>query len=319
MEKRPFIIDCDPGIDDAVALFLAASREEFDIRAVTSVAGNVNIDLTTQNALDLCREAGLSTIVARGAAAPMLYPASDASFAHGVRGLGTVTLPASPQQEDPRHAWDVIYDEAVKAGGRLEIIALGPLTNLGILLTKYPDAARLIANLTIMGGSRIYGNQNAYGEYNLWADPTAADIVFRSGVPVDMVELETIFRAKLTSGDWGDLLACDHRIARLTGEIMRYKTERGEGMQDLITAKSDDPSPFLCDCMTVACVADPSIVAWKRCHVDIETEDGPSRGRTLVDFSPRPSGFRSCRVSMEVSREGFKRVMEEMFRFYEGK
>ena len=104
MEKRPFIIDCDPGIDDAVALFLAASREEFDIRAVTSVAGNVNIDLTTQNALDLCREAGLSTIVARGAAAPMLYPASDASFAHGVRGLGTVTLPASPQQEDPRHA-----------------------------------------------------------------------------------------------------------------------------------------------------------------------------------------------------------------------
>lgn len=316
MDKRPFIIDCDPGIDDAVAIFLAASCDAFDIRAITSVAGNVDIDLTTRNALDLCHVVGLDTIVARGAARPMMVEPKISVGAHGATGLGTVVLERSPQAEAGRHAWDVIYDEAVKAAGELEIIAMGPLANLGILLTKYPDAPRYIKKITIMGGSRVYGNSCAYGEYNVWADPLASDIVFRSDIPMAMVGLETIFRAKLTSSDWEDLFAEKNHISEITREILRHKTERGEGIMDRITARSDDPSPLLCDCMTVACVVDPSIAKFERRYVCVETADGPSRGRTIIDWQNRSGHSRNCEVAVSVDRAGFKAVMQKMFAHY---
>ena len=157
-KKIPVIIDCDPGCDDTAALLLAFQCPELDIRAITTVSGNVSLDKTTYNALRVTEAIGASVPVHAGADRPMFREPVYAPHVHGEDGLHGIQLPAPKKAVSGVHAWDAIYQEAVAQKGELELIAVGPLTNLGIALGKYSDLAKRIKRIVIRGGAAQGGN-----------------------------------------------------------------------------------------------------------------------------------------------------------------
>lgn len=318
MNKRPVIIDCDPGVDDTVAIMLANSYEGFDIRALTTVAGNVGIEYTTRNALDVSHAVGLKTIVAKGAEKPILIEFEDASYAHGKTGLGGLTLPTSPQVPDSRHAWDVIYDEAVKAEGDLEIIAIGPLTNIAIFIKKYHDSRKLIKKITIMGGSKTYGNTYPYGEFNIWCDPLAADIVFTSEIPLEMIGLEPIYKGKISADDMDDLLKIDSSVKPIMDGLFGfYRQKMGSfGKPDWLEVEME-PSAPLCDAMTIATIIHPEIAKRERHLVRVEVSNAVTRGRTICETNVGRFDCYNTIVVTEIDRLGFKNALIEMLHFYQ--
>lgn len=315
MKKIPLIIDCDPGLDDAFAIMIANSCEQYDIKALTTVGGNVKLEYTTRNALDLASLYGIETIIAKGAAGPMLIPLEDASYVHGASGLGTMTLEKSTQELDKRHAWDVIYDEAIKADGELEIAAIGPLTNIAIFLKKYGDAKKYIKRLIIMGGSNDYGNADPYGEFNIWVDPLAADIVFRSEIPIFMVGLSAIKTAILTFENMDELTKMNCRGGRIAAGLL----DKNYILKEKLISEGRDPNParpWICDGMTLACTVDPSMVHTEKYHVEIETGNTLTRGRTIIDWNGTMGKSFNADVAISIDREKFFEVIKDSVSYY---
>ena len=315
MKKIPLIIDCDPGLDDAFAIMIANASELYDIKALTTVGGNVKLEYTTRNALNLAHLYGIDTIVAKGSEGPMLIPLEDASYVHGSTGLGTMTLGESPQALDGRHAWDVIYDEAIKAEGELEIAAIGPLTNIAIFLKKYGYAKKYIKRLIIMGGSNDYGNTDPYGEFNIWVDPLAADIVFKSEIPILMVGLSAIKTATLTFDQVEEVINMDCRGAKIAGGLFDSNLKRKEKL----IAEGKDPNaarPWICDGMTLACTVDPTMVHTEKYHVAIETGNTLTRGRTIIDWNGTMGKSFNADVAISVDREKFFKVIKDSVSYY---
>ena len=186
MNKVPIILDCDTGVDDAIAIMLINKIKKFDLKCITTVAGNVEIEKTTHNTLRVLQLINADIPVYKGAARPMFRNQITAAEVHGQDGLGGVNLPLGFNKVGDLPAWDVIYHEAIRSNGLMEIITIGPLTNLGLAFTKYRDLGKYLKRIVVMGGSATSGNITPAAEFNVYADPEAADIVFNSGVPVVM-------------------------------------------------------------------------------------------------------------------------------------
>ena len=189
----PLVIDTDPGIDDALAILLALASPEVDLRLVTTVHGNVELAQTTENALRVLHLAGRSDVpVAAGAAASLVHPQPErAGHVHGAAGLGGVELPPSPAAADPRPAVVALAELLMTSPEPVTVAAVGPLTNLALLLRVFPDAAARIGRLVVMGGSAARGgNVTAAAEFNVWADPEAAQAVLASALPTVLVGLD---------------------------------------------------------------------------------------------------------------------------------
>lgn len=214
MEKIPVIIDTDPGSDDIFAIFLANSSPRLDIRGLSIVAGNMKAELTFENGLAINEFAGINTKVAFGAKGPLCIEQRVGSFLHGDRGLGRFDIPKAAGRALEQPSWDFIYEEALKAGGELLIIALGPLTNLAAAILKFPGITGLIKEIVMMGGSADYGNRSAYAEFNIWADPHSAGIVFDSGIPIRMLGLNVTNRSAIPFHRMGELYKIESRISR---------------------------------------------------------------------------------------------------------
>ena len=163
MNKIPVIIDTDPGIDDTIAIIMAAGSEKIDIKAITTTHGNVGLEGTTKNAMALKEFLGLECPVAKGAAKPMIVSLKDASYVHGENGLAGFELPRPKGTVCEKAAWDVMYDMAKAAGGQMCLLVLGPMTNVALTIMKYPDFKNYIKRIYMMGGSRSYGNHSQYG------------------------------------------------------------------------------------------------------------------------------------------------------------
>ena len=194
---RRILIDTDPGVDDALAIMLCAADPSVQITAITAVAGNVGLNHTLENALYLKEVLGLShTLVSKGADRPLVLSPGRVTTVHGNDGLGGLSkVPkASP---DALPAWERIYETAVQEKGNLEILALGPLTNLALALRKHPDLKNLVKNLVIMGGSAKSGNVTEQAEFNAWVDPDACDEVLHSGIPLLLCGLDGLQPAAL--------------------------------------------------------------------------------------------------------------------------
>ena len=186
MAKIPVWIDCDTGVDDAVALLVAHRLEALEIVGLSTVAGNVALDKTTRNTLAVCDLAGADYPVHPGAAKPWLQAYADASAFHGADGLGGASLPAPKRSAEKTPMWDALFDAAQRHPGTLTLVATGPLTNVATALAKYPQLTSLLARIALMGGAAVGGNRTPCAEYNIFADPDAAQAVFRSGVPLVM-------------------------------------------------------------------------------------------------------------------------------------
>ena len=307
--KRRILIDCDPGIDDALAILMALAAPELDVVGITSVGGNVGIGATTRNALALATLAGRRVPVARGADLALVAEKRRAESVHGADGLGGVSLPAPAYAEEKASAWDFIRDKAAEFPGELEIVAIGPLTNVALALSAYPETRKRIKAIHLMGGAIGFGNATPAAEFNIVADPHAAAAVFQSGVPVTMFGLDVTNRAALTEAGLAELRAVGGRVlspccAMLDHYLAAYRSFGRDALA-------------LHDPLVVAWLIDPSLVETKDYRVDVETDGRYTTGKTVVDVhavSKRPP---NAAVGVELDAGRFIALMTRLLRSYD--
>lgn len=305
--KIPVIIDTDPGLDDAVALMLAFASEELDIRMITTVAGNQTVAKTTDNAakiLDLCNR---DVPLYRGASVPLLRPPVYAEEIHGESGIGSVMLPSSDRiiLEDACRA---IYEEAKKQGGTLQIIALGPLTNIAQVILAYPDFKDYVAKIILMGGGHAYGNTSPAAEFNVYADAEAAKVVFESQIPILMVGLDATHQAYVLEEeiDW-----------LVSGDSMREKILK-QFFWDMVAVSKRFKfgHAHMHDPLAVMATYDASVISGDFYHVDVETQGRLTYGETVVDFSHVSRKEKNGFVALKTHRELFLKQLKEKFLYY---
>ena len=202
MNKRPIIIDTDPGIDDAVAIAIALFSEELDVRLITTVAGNVSVDKVTYNTLRILKFFKKEVPVARGVAEPLILPLLDASNVHGKSGMEGFDF---EEPDDhlllPEHAVNAMYRVIMESKEPITLVPIAPLTNIALLLKLYPEVKGNIREIVLMGGSAGRGNKGVMSEFNIATDPEAAKIVFDSGLPLVMAGLDVGWKALVLRED----------------------------------------------------------------------------------------------------------------------
>src|SRR5947209_8605605 len=218
------ILDTHPAIVDALALFLALASPEIQLEAITTVSGNVNVSLTTYNALTLLELAGRTDIpVARGSSQPLLRQPVYAAFVHGSNGLGAVTLPAPRIQPVAAHAVDVIIEKILAAPGEISLVPIGPLTNIALALRREPRIAQHVREVVIMGGALLVpGNTTPSAEFNIYVDPHAAHIVLHAGWPIRLVSLDTTMQAELRREQVEMLASSESPVTVAIRQMMEY-------------------------------------------------------------------------------------------------
>lgn len=305
-KKIPVIIDCDPGCDDTAALLLAFRCPELDVRGITTVSGNVSLDKTTRNALRVAEVIGTNVPVHAGADRPMFREPVYAPHVHGEDGLLGIGLPAPQKQTSGKHAWDAIYEEAAAQEGRLEIIAVGPLTNLAIALGKYNDLAGRIKRIVIMGGAGQGGNVTPCAEFNIYVDPEAAAIVFRSGIPLCVCGLDVTLKAYLTAEEIKGIKALGTPQAELFAAVTEQNCEK-------VFCPAGAP---LHDPAAVLFAVDDSIFTVRRCWMGVETKGTITRGKTVTDCWSDAQKEPNVDLVLDVDRDRFAAKVRELMAKY---
>ena len=278
MTPTPLVIDTDPGIDDALALLLALASPEVDLRLVTTVHGNVELDQTTENALRVLHLAGRSDVpVAAGARASLVHPQPErAGHVHGVAGLGGVELPPSPAELDPRPAVVAMAHVLDGSPEPVTVATIGPLTNLALLLGVYPEAAARIGRLVVMGGSATRGgNVTAAAEFNIWADPEAAQAVLTAGLPTTLVGLDVTLPTVLDEEDIARFAAAGPIGAQAAAILQQYL--------DHARSSYGTTGVVVHDALALTEAIAPGTLGTVLRDVVVDTTFGAGRGQTLVD------------------------------------
>ena len=307
--KRKIIIDCDPGIDDALAIFMALASDKLDVLGITTVAGNVNIDHVTRNALSLVSMTGKKVPVCRGAAGPFLSSRKDGARVHGENGVGDVTLPVPAFEEDSRPATVFIREMADAHPGELDLVVIGPLTNIAAVLAMYSGLAKKISRIIMMGGAAGFGNVTPAAEFNIYADPHAAAAVFQSGIPIDMYGLDVTNRALITEEEMAALRATGKAIPVLCCDMLGTYADFYESIGFSGLALHD---PF-----AMACAIDDSLAGYGEYFVAVETLGELTRGKTVVDTFGVSGKKPNTRVAVDLDRERFIALMSDLLGSYE--
>lgn len=277
MKKRKLIIDCDPGVDDALALaYAAAHKEEFEILAVTTVSGNLCIETVTQNALDLTAFYGMEVPVARGAAAPLMGHPCYAPEFHGESGLGYCQLPKSGRQAMENAAVcvrDILC--GLPEGEKATIVATAPMTNLALLFGTFPDTKERVEEIVFMGGAACGGNVTPCAEFNIYVDPEAAKMVFQSGIPLVMCGLDATMKAFLTGNQIRKLCQSDYKIAKACGDMLGFSLDHASKYRGVVSVHDVVPLMYLLH---------PEVFRLEKTALDVECGTGKSRGQTICDF-----------------------------------
>ena len=282
------IIDTDPGTDDAIALIAALNSPEFEVMALTTVAGNASLPDATRNALGLLACLRRSDIpVYVGADTPLIGQFQFAENYHGPGGM-TTPLPEPETSPGPVPAEQYIRDAVRDSGDDLTIIALGPLTNVALAILGEPDIKDLIKEIFVMGGAvEVGGNVTPYAEFNIYDDPRAANIVFDSGIPITLVGLDVCKRVAFGRDD------TDWKTGTSTGE--RLATRIIEGWFDI---HPEHDRYILCDPLTVAAAYAPDLLEYRRAKITVD-EEGERKGRTRADYD---TGDVRVAVDVDVER-----------------
>lgn len=289
MRKRPFIIDCDPGVDDATAIVMLAACADIEIVGITPVGGNVSLESTSNNALGLCELLGLDCPVAAGAARGLIKELPRAQYAHGASGMGDYEFSPVQKKLYDKRAWELIYERAVEHGGELEIIAIGPLTNIAIAALKYPDLMSMVKRLYLMAGGAHVGNSTPFAEFNVWQDPHAAEIVFEAGFKeIIMADLDACYSGSMLDKDADRMLdlPADNRVAPLLKAIREFrsggiKDERWMKPRMVATHKG---KMVLCDSVAAAVAIDESLAVIEPYYIACECQSEITSGQTIVDW-----------------------------------
>jgi inosine-uridine nucleoside N-ribohydrolase len=267
----PVLFDCDPGYDDAIAILLAVASPELDVLGVAAVAGNESLESTTANALRVLELAGRNDIpVASGSPRPLIRPGRSYDAGGGEARMDRAGMPAATKSPVAEHPVDLLASAILGAPEPPWLVAVGPLTNVALLLALRPEAAERLAGIAIMGGAIGDGNVTPNAEFNIWYDPEAAQRVFSSGIPCAMFGLDVTRKAVLAAADAERL-----RALGPLGEVVErlFHFEEGEAVSWPIH-----------DAVPVLHLARPGSVETARAHVAVECGADLTRGRTVVDF-----------------------------------
>jgi inosine-uridine nucleoside N-ribohydrolase len=306
------LLDTDPGIDDALALFLALASPEVHLEAITTVSGNVSVEQTTTNALALLTLAGRSDIpVARGCGAPLLRQHVDAAEVHGHNGVGEVTLPTPQIQPIAQHAVDLIIGTVLQAPGAITLVPIGPLTNIALAVRREPRIAQLVREVVIMGGAlRVPGNITPSAEFNIYADPEAASIVLHAGWPIRLVSLDTTLKVALDREQIDELTQRGGKVLTALKEILTSFLNVFAAPRGLTVFHMHDP---LC----LAAAFQPDLITWESIYVDVELAGTLTLGETVGYFEQNTLHKPNVQVSVDVDSDRFLRLfLERMSHVY---
>jgi len=275
---RTFLIDTDVASDDAVALLMALRAPDVRVVAITTVAGNVNVQQATRNALHTVELCGAKVPVYQGAEKPLARAHENATWFHGRDGLGDHNYPAPRQSPEAMHAVDAII-ETIEANAGLVLVTLGPLTNVALALTRKPEIATKIGRCVVMGGAPCCeGNVTPAAEYNIWVDPEAARVVLLSGLPVELVGWQTCR---------GEAVLNEAAIAHIQAAgspLGCFAIECNSCARDAYQVQTGEDGIALPDPVAMSVALDPTIgTEWSEHYVDVETRSELTRGMTVVD------------------------------------
>ncbi len=311
MGKIPVFIDCDPGSDDIMALLLAGNMPEIDVVGIGAVCGNVETSKTYVNALKTVSLMGKDIPVYKGAESPMMRELVTGKYVHGEDGMGGLSseLPAPEAAEQKMRAWDAIYNEAKKYNGELVLVAIGPMTDIGIAFGKYKELPKLLKKVVIMGGSATYGNVTPAAEFNIYVDPEAAEILFKSGADICMFGLDVTEKAYLLPEEV-------EKIGEMTSPQAKFSYKLLKNTMPFYL-KSGQPGNCMHDPCAVIYLAYPELFEGKRAGICVETKGKITRGKTVCDmFTDVKFGFENAMVMMDLNREAFvEKIMEIIGRY----
>jgi uridine nucleosidase len=311
MSPYKVIYDTDPGIDDAMALLLALSSPEIEIIGLTTVFGNTNIEATTRNALNLLNFAGRPDIpVAKGAGQPMVLPLGlTGEFVHGDDGMGNLgwsDVHNPDQKPIDMHAAQFIVETIMQNPGEITLVAVGPMTNVGLALQLEPRIAKHARNVVIMGGNISKpGNVSPTAEANIHNDPHASALLFNAGWDLTMAGLDVTTETLMDSGFFAALGGSQNKFGKFVASIIPFYQKFHHERYGLIDGKvhTHDPSAF-------AYLIDPSLFEGKHWSMLVPV-DGPSAGTTIADRTGHFYDTPKVNCLMKVDSDRFLKMFRE--------
>lgn len=307
--KTKIIIDCDPGHDDAIAILLAAANPKIELRAITTVAGNAEVEKTSLNALKVCEIAGLTDVpVAKGAEKPLVRTLRTAADIHGDSGLDGPLLPIPKKSLVDEHAVDLIIRELKASNGDITLVPTGPLTNVALAMLKEPSITSKIKEIILMGGA-LFGNVTPAAEFNIFTDAEAAKVVFESGVPLTMVGLELTHQAMATHDIIEEIKAIDNKVAHFVADLLIFFSKR---YYDVFGFQG---GPIHDACAVAYCI-NRNVFTTQKWRVDIETKGEYTYGMTVVDKLGITGREPNVNVAEKLNKEEFWKMLKDALRYY---
>lgn len=309
--SHPILMDCDPGHDDAIALILALSSPELKPLAVTTSAGNQTQEKTLNNALRILTLLNRSDIpVASGAVKPLSRELIIADSVHGESGLDGPELPEPGFAAQSMSAVALLAQKLAESPEPVTLVPTGPLTNIALLLASHPALHAKIDRIVLMGGAAGVGNWTPAAEFNIFVDPEAADIVFKSGVPITMCGLDVTHQALILSSDIERMRAINNPVAKCVAELL-----------DFFMIFHQDPKwgfagAPLHDPCTIAWLLKPELFSSQDCWVGVETSGELTQGMTVVDRYHLTGQAANATVLFDIDREGFVDLLIEALHRY---
>lgn len=298
MRKIPIIMDCDPGHDDAIAMILACASDKLDVKAITTVGGNQTVAKTTNNALKMLTFMNKQIPVAKGADRPMRRELEIAPEVHGDTGLDGPVIPEATQKALDINAYELMAKVVEESEDKVTLVPTGPLTNIAIFLSAYPHLKSKIERISLMGGSAIGGNWTASAEFNILVDPEAADIVFRSGIPITMAGLDVTHKAQVYPEDIEKIKSQGGKVAVLVAELLEYFIKFHKEICGWDFAPLHDPC-------AIAWLINPDMFESKKLNVQIDMDGEHTTGCTVTDFLNRFHLEPNTDVLLDVDRHQF--------------
>ncbi|MDY3248732.1 MAG: nucleoside hydrolase [Candidatus Choladocola sp.] len=305
------LFDCDPGIDDAVAFAVAAAYPDvFRLHGITTVAGNQTIERVTGNALKLTDFLGMDVKVAQGAEAPLLREIVPAADVHGKTGLGNCVLPETDRKTAAECAPEFMYRRICELpeGEKMVLVPTGPLTNVALLLKAFPDCCDRIDRIVLMGGSMCGGNITETAEFNIWEDPEAAAVVFRSGIPIVMCGLDVTSQCGLNK----------EQVEKLKNSSLEKEKAYGEMMDFYFhcSVYESQDRIALHDAVTFMYLLHPELFSGREMAVTVDCSEGLNRGMTVCDGRSWSDAKKNALVLLHADSEKFEKYLLQIIRSF---
>lgn len=310
MPKRKIILDCDPGHDDAIAIMMAGKHPELELLGVTVVAGNQTLEKTAKNALKVCQYLDLDVPVCAGYDRPMVRSQIVAPNIHGESGMEGHVFGPLTKELDERHAVDFLIETLLASDGDITLVPTGPLTNVAMAMRREPKIVEKIDQIVLMGGAYELGNVTPAAEFNIYADPEAAHVVFHSGCTVVMMGLDLTRQVKCYPSIVERMKAINTGAAALFANLMTFYNKMEFQVFGLEGGPLHDPT-------CVAYLIDPSCMETKPMYTEVELRSELCYGRTVCDYFGVMNQEPNVQVCTKIDPDKFWDIVEECIRLYD--